>query len=182
MRVRISGSETKSKVFFCLMFVLFFFITASVMPYVSESFAARQISATPDLLFALSIVCGIVYENRKAASVIALIAGVLSDIFITPPTHMSPLLYFLAAYFAVKTVGVFTSVNAATAAVASIPFFLARAVIGTVYILSEESNATLGVILKTTVLPELAFNVVAVFFTYIVVSFLYKRFRRRFYM
>lgn len=180
--MRISGSEAKSKIFFSSMFVLFFFIAASVMPYVSESFHSRQISATPDLLFALSIVCGIVYENRKAASVIALVAGVICDIFMTPPIHFSPLMFFLGAYFASKTIGVFTAENASTAAVASIPFFLARTVISTLYILSEDKDAHLAEILKTTALPELALNVVSVFFIYVIVNFLYKRFKRRFYM
>lgn len=182
IEVKISGSEIKSKVFFSVLYVLFFFVGAVFMPYAAEGFQGRNIAAAPDVLFALSIVMGVIYENRKAASVIALAAGVLSDIFITPPIHLSPLLFFLGAYFASKTAGVFSSIRAVTVSVSSIPFFLARGIICTVFVMSADKKAAFGSVLRTTVLPELAFNVVMVFFVYIIVSFLYKRFKRRFYI
>ena len=180
--MRISDSNVKSKVFFSVLFVVGFFFSASFMPYAARDFSAANISAIPDLLLALSIVCGIVYENRKAVSVIALVAGALTDIFITPPIHLSPILFFLAAYFASKTASVFVNVNAATVAVSAIPFCLFRAVTGSIYIMSENSGLKLGTALKTTILPEFALNIVTVFFVYIVVKYLYKWFKRRFYI
>lgn len=181
--MRISDSNVKSKVFFSVLFVVGFFFSASFMPYAARDFSAANISAIPDLLLALSIVCGIVYENRKAVSVIALVAGALTDIFITPPIHLSPILFFLAAYFASKTASVFVNVNAATVAVSAIPFCLFRAAVtGSIYIMSENSGLKLGTALKTTILPEFALNIVTVFFVYIVVKYLYKWFKRRFYI
>jgi cell shape-determining protein MreD len=144
--------------------------------------AGGRYAVCADLLFAMSVVCGIIYENRRAASVIAFVFGIISDVFLTPPMHLSPILFFFSAYYAAKSVGVFTRINATTAAVSSIPFFLIRSVVGCVYTVSKNDGTSLGFVLKNTVLPELAFNVTAVFFTYFAVSFLYKWAKRRFFI
>lgn len=175
-------SNIKCKVFFVLLFVVAFFISASIMPYVGIKTDKSAFPVTPDLLFALSIVCGIIYENKKTASIMALIFGTLSDVFITNPIHLSPLLFFLGAYFAASAVGVFTKENSVSAAVASIPFFLIRSVCGGVVLVAENPEAKFGYIVKSILLPELAGNVVTVFFVYFIVKFLYKRFKKRFYI
>ena len=177
--VNTGRSDVKNKIFFSVMFALAFFISCVFVPGIR---AGGRYMVCADLLFAMSVVAGILYENRRAVSVIALVSGIVSDVFLTPPMHLSPLLFFFAAYYAAKTVGVFTKTNAATAAVASIPFFLIRSVVGCVYTLSANDGTSLGFVLKNTVLPELAFNVTAVFFTYIAVSFLYKWAKRRFFI
>lgn len=168
-----------NKIFFTLVFVIVFFARSVFLPFPGLNNTGAVYA---DLLFALSIVTGILYDNSRSASVIALIFGVISDVFITPPMHLSPLLFFFAAYFAPKVVSVFTSVNAATSAVASIPFFLIRAVIGCVYIISENQEAGFTYVIKNIILPELAFNVTAVFIIYIIVGFVYKKVKRRFYI
>ena len=179
--MKIAGSENKNRIFFTVIFVIGFIVSASVMPYVPGAVFIGHGRVTADLLFALSIVCGIIYDDRKAISIIALVFGILSDIFLTPPIHISPVLFLLGAYYSSKTVSVFTHTGAVTAAIASIPFFLLRAVTGCIFIMSENSNIGLAKILKLAVLPEFACNVVTVFFAYIVVNFLYKWFKRRFF-
>lgn len=180
--MKTAGSETKNRIFFTVIFVLGFIVSASVMPYVPGGIFAGHGRVTADLLFALSIVCGIIYDDRKTVSILALVFGIVSDIFITPPIHISPVLFLLGAYYSSKTVNVFTHTGAVTAAIASIPFFFLRAVTGCIFIMSENSSIGLVKILKLAVLPEFACNVVTVFFAYIIVNFLYKRFKRRFYI
>ena len=180
MDLKVKGSDVKSKVFFSVLFTVFFLLAASIMPYVGFEVPGTALRIVPDILFSLSIAAGIVYE-RNPASVIALIFGFMSDVFITPPVHLSPLLFFLGAYYSSKAVGAFTRVNCLTATVASIPFFLLRTIVGGVYLISRGGMGFFE-ILKTVLLPELAMNVISMFFVYIVVSFLYKRFKRRFYI
>ncbi len=172
-------TDIVNKIFFSAAFVLAFFVSCVFVPGIRMGNAGVK-PVCADLLFAVSIVSGMLYENRRAASVISLVFGVISDIFLTPPMHLSPVLFFFAAYYASKTVNVFTRQNAATAAVASIPFFLIRAVAGCVYVMAENDGVKLSYVIKAVTLPELAFNVTAVFFTYIIVSFVYKRIKRRF--
>lgn len=169
-----------NKIFFCAVFVVVFIISCVFVPGIRTSGSRNVICA--DLLFALSIVTGIIYENRRAASVVALAFGIVSDIFLTPPIHLSPLLFFFAAYYSAKTVRVFTRENAVTAAISAIPFFLARSVVGCVYILSVNDGVKFGYVIKNVTLPELAFNVTSVFFTYFVINFVYKRIKRRFFI
>ncbi len=173
-------SDIKNKVFFSVLFGIVFFISCVFSPSFGIGGEKNPVSA--DLLFALSIVVGILYENRKAASVIALVAGVMSDVFLTPPMHISPLLFFVGAYYASKAVALFTRTNAITVAVASIPFFLARSVVSCIYIMSENKGVNLSRVIGTITLPELAVNVVAVFFSFIAVSFIYKKAKRRFFI
>lgn len=180
--MKTSGSDTKNNIFFSIIFVLGFFLSAAVMPYTPGLGFGAGSKATADLLFALSIVCGIIYDNRKAVSIMALVAGIVSDMFLTPPMHLSPILFLLGAYFSSKTVSAFTRTNALTAAVASIPFFLARAVTGCIFLMAANNRTKLGEVLRLTVLPEFICNVVAVLIAYLVVAFLYKRFKRRFYV
>ena len=174
--MKLSGKTAKSRIFFAVLFALGFFLSATFVPYAGAPVNGENTRVVADLLFALSIVSGVVCEDRRAISVMALVFGALSDFFLTPPMHLSPLLFFLGAYFSSAAVGVFTSVNAVTAAVASIPFFLMRTVSGGVFLLSSGAGA--GMALKTILLPELACNVTTVFFSYLVVNFLYKRLRR----
>ncbi len=180
--VKTNSSDTKNNIFFSVIFVLGFFFSAAIMPYTPGIGFGAHSKATADLLFALSIVCGILCDNRKAVSIMALVAGIVSDMFLTPPTHLSPVLFLLGAYFSSKTVATFTRTNALTAAVSSIPFFLARAVTGCIFLMAANNETKFGEVLRLTVLPELVCNVIAVFLAYIVVAFLYKRFKRRFYV
>ena len=171
------SSQLKNRIFFSLVFILSFFVSATFAPGIR---LGKYTLA--DLLLATSFVCGIIYEDRKAVSVIALVAGFLSDIFITPPIHLSALFFFLAAYYGVKTVSVFVKINALSVSVASIPYFFARAIVGCIYLVSTNKDVSLWTIIKTTLLPELAVNVITVFLLYLVLNFIYKKFKRKFFI
>lgn len=167
--MKVKGSDVKNRIFFVSVLTAAFLAEGAFAP-------------GANLIFAASIVCGILSDDRKFVSAAALIAGAASDVLITPPSNISPILFFLGAYCASKTVGAFTSVNAASSAAASVPFFALKAAVKTIWLLSETDGVSAGTILKMSVLPEFAFNVTAVFFMYIAISFLYKRFKRRFYI
>ena len=158
-----------------------FLISAAVLPYTPETMIPG-VNVKADLLFAICIVCGIIYDNRKAVSVMALITGVLCDIFITPPSHLSPILFLLGAYYSSKTVSVFTRTNAFTSALASIPFFLLRAVTGIVFLLSGNDALTFGNAFKLVIFPEFTINVITVLIVYFILDILYKFFKKKFYI
>ncbi|MBP5245072.1 MAG: rod shape-determining protein MreD [Clostridia bacterium] len=179
--MKTTDSTKKTRVFFSIVFLLVFFVNASIIAYIGAGSEGGN-AVVPDLLLALAAVCGIICPDVKGVSVIALVFGVISDVFITPPAHLSPFLFFIAAYFAKKTVNIFTRTNALTAALASVPFFLIRAFVGSIYVMSEYKESALSEVLKKTILPEFALNVLSVVVMYLIVNFLYKKFKRRFYL
>ena len=180
--MKIGGSDTKNNIFFSVIFLIGFLLSASFMPYVSGLGFNAYSWITADLLFSISIASGILYDNKKAVSIMALVAGVFSDIFLTPPVHLSPVLFLLGAYFATKAVGVFTHVNAFTVSAGSVPFFVLRAVTGCVFLMSGNTETKFGEILKLTIFPEFLCNILCTFFVYLIGGFIYKRFKRRFYI
>ncbi len=182
MKLTTDKNNRKTRIFFGVLFFVCFFFEASLAPFIGVSFDGGKTHITGDLLFALSIACGMLCDDRRFIGIIALVFGAMSDFFLTPASHLSPILFFLAAYFGAYTIGVFTSQNAATAAVASLPFFLLRLVSGAIYLLSIPDSGGLSALLQSILLPELVCNVVAAFCMYLVVGFLYKRFKRRFYL
>lgn len=172
--MRYISRRGKERIFFGVLFLLGFLVGASVWPYAGVSFDRGQSRVTADLMYALCITAGMLAEDRRGVSLEALLLGALSDLFLTPPMHLSPLLFFLAGYLAHYTLGVFSRAGAVTAAVASLPFCLLRTLTGAIYLLSaggESFSFAVGSIL----LPELACNVVTVFFAYLIVGFFYKK-------
>jgi cell shape-determining protein MreD len=179
--VKTTDSTKKTRLFFAIVYLIVFFVNASIIAYIGVNSQGNN-TIVPDLLLALSAVCGIICPDIKGISVIALVFGTVSDVFITPPAHLSPLLFFIAAYFAKKTVNIFARTNALTAAVAAVPFFLIRAFVGSIYVMSEYRESALSAVLKNTILPEFAINVLSTVVLYIIINFMYKRFKRRFYL
>ena len=175
MRVKenraLSSANLRERLFFAAVFLLVFLLSATVFPYTGYT-DRENIRTVPDVLFALCIVSGIVCRDRRYASLLALIFGALSDFFLTPPTHLSPILFFLGAYFSSVAVGVFTSVNVISATVASLPFFLARSVTGGIFLLSAGGDEGFGTMIGKLLFPELCLNVAATFVVYLLVAFI----------
>lgn len=175
-------SNLKSNVFFAVLFVIFFFFSASVLPFMVSDKESGKINAAFDILLALSITVGMVYENRKSAAVLALVFGILNDVFISPPVHLSPLVFMLGAYFSSKNLKVFTKANPLTATIAAVPFLLMRSATGVFYLMSDGAQAGLAQTIFKILLLEFVYNAAAVFVMYAVVKFLYKHFKRRFFI
>lgn len=171
--------DVVNKVFFSLVFVFMFFISSVTTPGINIHGGG---SICADLLLATSIVTGVIYENRKAAGVIALVFGVVGDVFLNPPTSLSPLIYLLGAYYAPLIVGVFTGTNVLTVGIAAVPFLALKGVVGCIFASSYGNGVSIFRVIKNIALPELAFNIVAVAVIYVGVRFLYKHVKRRFYL
>ena len=178
IRESFASSRVRERVFFSVLFLLVFLASASIFPYTGYT-DKENIRTVPDVLLALCLVSGILDDDRHYISLLALIFGALSDFFLTPPTHLSPILFFLGAYFSSVTVNAFTSVNVLTATVASLPFWLARSVTGGLFLLSKAKGADFGYVVKKILVPELCVNVLATFLVYLAVSFVYKKWIRR---
>lgn len=172
--MRVMSRRGKERIFFGVLFLLGFLISASIWPYAGVSFDKGQTHVTSDLMYALCIVSGMIAEDKKGVSLEALALGAFADFFVAPPIHLSPLLFFLAGYLARYTVGVFSGSNAGVAAVASIPFYLLRSITGGFYLLAADEES-FSFAVKSILLPELACNVTTAFFVYLIVSFFYKR-------
>ncbi len=168
-------------IFFIVMFALFFFIEAAFMPIFFFDEAKDTYRIVPDLLLSLSIVCGMLYPE-KGVVITALVCGTLCDVFLMPPMHLSPLLFFLGAYFASRLASFFVRKNALTALAVSLPFFLLRAVSGGLFLLAQHKEETFGHLFTHLLLPEFAVNALSAFVTYLVVSWLFKRFKKSFYI
>ena len=168
-RSSLSAAAVKERLFFGLLFLLAFLLSATVFPYTGYT-GKENIRIVPDVPLALCFVCGIVCKNRRYAALLALVFGALSDFFLTPPTHLSPILFFLSAYFSSAAVGIFTSVNAVTATVSSLPFFLARSITGGLFLLAENGSGSFGTIVKSILFPELCVYVAVTFVIYLLVG------------
>ena len=105
--------------------------------------------------------------DKKTACIYALIFGTLTDLFVMPPFHFSPVIYLVTCYFAVRLSFVFAKMSAATTAVISIPFLLLRSFVGMFYLLYSY-KAPLGKIISKCIAPEFFVNLASVIVTYYV--------------
>ena len=162
-----------------LWWAVVFLVAASVMPMTSYNADTKGLRVVPDILFANAAVLGAVEENRRRAGVSALVAGVLCDIFLMPPLHMSPLLFAVCAYEIPRVFHHFGNKNALSAAVSALPFFAARAVCGGIWLFSEHKGLALGEALFGVLLPELLWNFIAAAVLYYPVYLGYRYCARR---
>ena len=178
--MKTSKTDTPVTLFFAAGYLLLFLYTAAFLPHAAYDAASGTLKVVPDLLLCFSIVHGLLDENRRRAAIMALVTGFLCDVFIMPPSHLSPLLFSLGAYFAPFVFRAFTRKNVLSATVSALPFFAARFITGAVFLLSEHRELTLGTALTKALLPEFGKNVLCVIITYLVIHFLFTRFSRKF--
>lgn len=161
-------------VLFAVLFVLYFLLSSSVMPLLDGT----KPGIVPDIMLCLCCVAPLFLE-RRTACVMALVAGAFTDLFVMPPFHFSPVLFFLAAYFIPEITKVFSKLNAAGAATGSVLFLLARGILGTFYLISQFSGASFANILTKCIIPEFLINFAFVIITYFVASLAARLFRLR---
>ena len=162
-----------------VLYAVTFLLVASVLPMASFDTESGKLRVVPDVLFAMAAVCGAVDENRKRAGIMALVTGFLTDVFIMPPTHLSPLLFAACAYYIPLLFGRFTHKNALSAAVSAMPFFLARAVCGGLFLRSEYGFLPFGAVFSRVLLPEFLLTALAAAVLYYPVKGLYTYCARR---
>ena len=178
--MRTTKNDTPVTLFFAAGYLLLFLYTAAFLPHAAFDAASGALKVVPDLLLGFSILHGLLDENCRRAAVMSLVAGFLCDVFIMPPSHLSPLLFSLGAYFAPYIFRAFTRKNVLSATVSALPFFAVRLITGAVFLLSEHRELTLGTALTKALLPEFGGNVLCVIIGYLVLHFLFTRFCRKF--
>lgn len=159
----IDKAETKRKnILFCVLFILSFLVSATITPGLNNV----GMKVVPDITLALCVVSALMLD-KKTACIYALIFGTLTDLFVMPAFHFSPVIYFIVSYFAVRLLFVFSRMNASTVAVISIPFLLIRSLVGIFYLLYSY-KAPLGKIISKCIAPEFFVNLASVIVTYYV--------------
>lgn len=167
----INKQKNGMTVLFGIIYLLFFLLSA-----VNLTGRDGIANIKPDILLSLACVCP-VFCTKKASAVYALLFGFLTDISVTPPAHLSPLVFLLAAYLMPKLSSGFSRTSVAVCAVCSCPVLLIRAVTGLVYLLRSYAGSKITELVKFTLAPELAVNFAAVIVTYFICVGLVRLFR-----
>ncbi len=176
------SSGKRETLFFIIVFIIFYLITASVTPYMGVkmnflSFGGKiaQSTVKPDLLFAL-VLCSSILSSRRRTVILGIVFGFIVDVTCAVPA-VSSLCYCLCANYAGSVSFVFSGKGAINAMLVAIPMALMRSLVSTFYLLGTWHNISLKDIMFGAVLPEYIYNVAAVGAVYIVLYFLMKIFR-----
>lgn len=140
-------------VFFGILSLIVFLVSASVLPFLSQT----KNFAMPDL--ALCLVCILpCFMSVKTACIYALSLGFLSDLFINSPVCFSPVIYLAAVCIMPYFHSHFSRVGTVTAAVCSIPAFLIRGTVGAAVMIYVYGGENFKSIITAKLLPELGVN------------------------
>lgn len=125
MSYKYKKDSTSKHVFLvCTAFVCFL-IASSVLPFVSD---AKGLP-TPDIL--LCFVCILpAFTDIKKAGVYALALGFLSDLFVTLPLNLSPVVYLACVYIAAKCHTYFARVGSLALAISTLPCIVLKLAAG----------------------------------------------------
>lgn len=163
-------------------FVVFYLLTASVVPYFGIrpeflSFGDRIAENTvkPDIMMAL-VICSAILSGRRRAVILGIIFGFIVDVTCNVPM-LSPLCYCLCGLYAGKLSYTFSGKGVINAVLVSVPFFFIKSVISVFYLLGTWHNISFADILIGAVLPEYLYNIIAVAVVYGILYFLMKIFR-----
>lgn len=169
-------------IFFISVFVVFYLLTASVVPYFGVkpeflSFGGRIAENTvkPDIMMAL-VICSAILSGRRRTVILGIVFGFLVDVTCNVPV-LSPLCYCLCGLYAGKLSYTFSGKGAVNAVLVSVPLLLIKAAISIFYLLGTWHNISFADILIGAVLPEYIYNIIAVAAVYGILSILMKIFR-----
>ena len=158
-------------VFLCIMSLVFFLLSSSVVPFLRSDPAAPS----GDILFCF-VCCIPAFVPRKSAVVFALVLGFLSDLFINMPRSFSPVVFVLSVLIASYLYGFFSRIGSLVMAVCALACFVLRAAVDTFAVMAQyEGSTAFGVLAKVT-FPALIIN----FAFAIVISFLLRVIVRKF--
>lgn len=173
-------TDTKTKVFYSVLFSLFFLIAAVIVPRLGITFSFLSFGGsfavskvTPDIMLALVVICSILSSNRLAC-VLGLIFGFLYDATVGIPYMFSPILYTLGGMFAPKFSESFAKRGISGVVVSSSVLYLAKAIITAFYHLATWREISLGSLIVGTLLSEFIYNMIAVLVLYPIVLFFAK--------
>lgn len=176
------SSGKKDSIFFAIVFVLFYLITFTAVPYMGIkmdflSFGGliHQSTVKPDLIFAL-VLCTAILSSGRRAVVLGIIFGFIVDITCSVPM-MSSVCYCLCGLYAYSFSSSFAGRGAVNAMLVGVPMLLMRALVSTFYLLGTWHNISFIDIMLGAVLPEYIYNILAVGAVYLVTKLLMRIFR-----
>ena len=176
------SSGKRDSIFFTLVFVLFYILTVSAVPFMGIKFdflsfggLLHQSTVKPDLMFAL-VLCTAILSSGRRAVILGIIFGFIVDITCSVPV-LSPLCYCLCGLYAYNFSVGFAGRGAVNAMLVGVPMLLMRALVSTFYLLGTWHNIGFFGILFGAVLPEYIYNILAVGVVYLIVKLLMRLFR-----
>lgn len=169
--------ENKINIFFIAFFVCAFLFATGVAPHLAIKVSALSgITVKADFLVASVISLGLL-RGKKYASLFALPAGFLFDIFVGNPYMFSPLVFFLCAWFSSLAATPFSKRTPITATIISAELLLIKAIVSFFYLIAVSGDSGTGKILLLGVLPEYIVNVVVCAIVFSVMRILMALFR-----
>ena len=176
-------TDVKSKVFWSILFAVAFLFAAQIVPRLGITFSflsfGGRISVsrvTPDILLSLVVICSMICSNRLAC-MLGLIFGFAYDATVGIPYLLSPILYTVGGIVSPKLSESFASKGVFSVMVSGAELFLVKSVITAFYHLAAWREVHLSTLVVGTLLPELLYNLIALFVMYFVTVFLARLFR-----
>lgn len=135
-------------VFFGIMGLLLFLLTASVLSFLSDK------KGLPDADLLLCLVCAAcAFMPEKKACIYALVFGLFADLFLFAPTAFSPIVYMVAVLVTSRLYKGFSRLGSVIMAVCSMPAVAIRGTVDAVVTMTLFKDASLRSILLEKSLP-----------------------------
>lgn len=169
--------ENRINIFFIVFFVCAFLVATNIMPHLAIKVSALSgITVKGDILLASVISLGLL-RGKRYASIFALPAGFLFDIFVGNPYMFSPLVFFLCAWFSSLAATPFSKRTPITASIISAELLLIKALVSFFYLIAVSGDSGTSSILLLGVLPEYLANIIACAIVFSVMRILMALFR-----
>ncbi len=176
-------TETRTKVFYSIIFTITFLFAAVIVPRMGITFSflsfGGKISVsrvTPDILLSLVIICSMICSNRLAC-VLGLVFGFIYDVTAGTPYMFTPVIYTVSGIVAPKLSESFANKGIFGVLVSALEIFAARGVITAFYHLATWREVSLSTLVVGTVLPEILYNLIAAAVMFYITVFLARLFR-----
>lgn len=176
------SNSRRDNIFFAVIFILFYILTASVVPNLGIKFsflsfgeAVTQSTVKPDIIFGLVLSTAILSSRRRAV-VLGIIFGFIVDITCFAPV-LSALVYCICGLYAYSLSQSFAGHGAVNAMLVALPLLLTKAIVTTFYLLATWHDISFSDIMLGAVLPEYIYNVLVTGIVYLVLKLLMKIFK-----
>ncbi len=176
------SDSKRENVFFTVVFLVYYIISASVVPYLgvrmeflSFGNAVTQSTVQPDLLFALVLCTAILHSSRRAV-ILGIIFGFIVDVTGGVPL-MSSICYCICGHYASSMSRSFSGRGAINAVLVAAPLLLTRLAVSAFYLLATWHSVSFVDIMLGAVIPEYLYNLAVVLVTYPILHWLMRLFR-----
>lgn len=177
----IQQDSKKENIFFTLVFLFFYIITASVVPYLGLRMefltfgnAVTSSTVNPDIIFAVVLATALLNSGRRAV-ILGIIFGFIVDVTTSVPLF-SPVCYCLCGHYAGVLSKSFSGRGVVNAVLVACPLLLARVLTSTFYLLGTWHSISFAEIIFGAVIPEYIYNLFCVLLIYPTVKFFMRLF------